>query len=110
MAWPPILKSLAASAGMLVAAAIPFLRGRRLRRLGVVLGEATDRDSGYASAGRREELVGAEGIAVTDLRPSGTGVFGDERVDVVSESEWIEKGSPIRILRSEGYRHVVRRI
>jgi membrane-bound ClpP family serine protease len=29
-------------------------------------------------------------------------------VDVVSESEWIEAGSSVEIIASEGYRHVVR--
>ena len=81
---------------------------RRLGGLGIFLTKVTGRDIGYASAARRLDLVGKEGIAVTDLRPSGTGLFGEERVDVVSESEWIESGSPIRIVASEGYRHVVR--
>jgi hypothetical protein len=27
---------------------------------------------------------------------------------VVSESEWITEGTPIRIISAEGYRHVVR--
>ena len=49
-----------------------------------------------------------EGVALTDLRPSGTGQFGEERLDVVSESKWIEHGTPIRVVASEGYRHVVR--
>ncbi len=83
---------------------------RRLTRLGIFLGESTTKETGYTSAQRREELVGMEGVAITDLRPSGTGLFGEERVDVVSESEWIEAGSPIRITASEGYRHVVRLI
>jgi membrane-bound serine protease (ClpP class) len=83
---------------------------RRLTRLGIFLGTATDQDAGYTSAVRRSELVGQVGTAATDLRPAGTGLFGDERVDVVSDSEWIEAGTPIRILSSEGYRHVVRRV
>jgi len=83
---------------------------RRLTRLGIFLGTATDRDTGYTSAVRRSELTGRIGTAATDLRPAGTGLFGDERVDVVSDSEWIEAGTPIRILTSEGYRHVVRRV
>jgi membrane-bound serine protease (ClpP class) len=80
---------------------------RRLTRLGIFLGEATGRDTGYVSSNKRDELIGMEGKAVTDLRPSGTGIFGKERIDVVSEQEWIEAGSPIRIVASEGYRHVV---
>ncbi len=83
---------------------------QRLTTLGIFLGEETSRETGYTSAARRQDLVGHDGVAVTDLRPAGTGEFGDERVDVVSEGEWIEAGSPIRIVASEGYRHVVRRI
>ncbi|MEX0856452.1 MAG: NfeD family protein [Gemmatimonadota bacterium] len=81
---------------------------RRLTNLGIFLGQQTSRDTGFVSQERRADLLGAEGVAITDLRPSGTGQFADERVDVVSESEWIEHGSPIRIVASEGYRHVVR--
>ncbi len=82
----------------------------RLRRSGVFLGESTDRDEGYTSADVRSELVGAEGAAITALRPAGVGLFGDERLDVVSESEWIEEGTRIRIMSADGYRHVVRAV
>jgi membrane-bound serine protease (ClpP class) len=81
---------------------------RRLGRSGIFLTRDTARSTGYASAVRRGELVGKEGVAATDLRPSGTGQFGEERLDVVSDSEWIERGTPIRIVASEGYRNVVR--
>ncbi len=80
----------------------------RLRRIGVILAETTDRDEGYTSADVRTDMEGAEGVAITDLRPAGVGLFGDERMDVVSESEWIEEGTRIRVLSAEGYRHVVR--
>lgn len=79
----------------------------RFTRSGLLLGEATRSDTGYTSFAIRGELVGAEGVAVTDLRPSGAARFGDERVDVVAESNFIESGTPVRIVRSEGYRHVV---
>lgn len=65
------------------------------------------RDLGYSSAVRRDDLVGLEGVAVTDLRPSGTARVGEERVDVVSSGPWVQAGTPIRIVRAEGYRHVV---
>ncbi|HEX7050107.1 MAG TPA: NfeD family protein [Longimicrobiales bacterium] len=92
--------------GWVLARMLP--RSRRLIRSGIMLGEATSREMGYLAAGVRAELVGATGVAVTDLRPAGTGQFGDERLDVVAEGAWIAAGTPIRILRSEGYRHVVR--
>jgi membrane-bound serine protease (ClpP class) len=80
----------------------------RLARSGIFLLSRTDREVGYESAPHRTELVGAEGTAITDLRPSGTALIGEERIDVVSESEWIPAGTPVRIVSAEGYRHVVR--
>ncbi|MSR22452.1 MAG: nodulation protein NfeD [Gemmatimonadetes bacterium] len=81
---------------------------RRLMNLGILLGQASRRNTGFTSSVPRVDLLGAEGVAATDLRPAGTGQFGEERVDVVTESEWIARGSPIRIVASEGYRQVVR--
>lgn len=105
---------ISATALLVTLTAWTFLRSifanRRLARAGIVLPEATDRDEGYTSADLRPELVGAEGVAITALRPAGVGLFADERVDVVSESEWIEEGTPIRIMSAEGYRHVVRAV
>lgn len=82
----------------------------RLKRSGVILPETTDRDEGYTSADVRTDMEGAVGVAITALRPAGVGLFGDERLDVVSESEWIEEGTRIRVLSAEGYRHVVRAV
>jgi membrane-bound serine protease (ClpP class) len=80
----------------------------RLAKSGIFLLQRTDRSIGYESARPRRDLVGVTGKAITDLRPSGTGLFGEERIDVVSEAEWITEGTPIRIVSAEGYRHVVR--
>jgi len=80
----------------------------RLAKSGIFLLQRTDRAIGYESARPRRDLVGVTGKAITDLRPSGTGLFGEERIDVVSEAEWITEGTPIRIVSAEGYRHVVR--
>jgi membrane-bound serine protease (ClpP class) len=78
------------------------------RLSGLLLREGLPADGGFVSAPVREDLIGRDGVAVTDLRPSGTAVFGEERVDVVTEGEFISQGSPLRVLRSEGYRLVVR--
>lgn len=92
-------------AGWALLRALP--RSGRFARSGMMLGDATDRATGYLSSPIRDELVGLTGVALTDLRPAGAGKFGEERLDVVSENVWISAGSPIRIIRSEGYRHVV---
>ena len=85
-------------------------KNTRLFQSGIFLGARTDRAIGYESAERRTDLVDTEGVAATDLRPSGVGIFLDERVDIVSQSEWIEEGTPIRVVSAEGYRLVVRPI
>ena len=85
-------------------------KSKRMFQSGIFLGTRTDRAIGYESAEKRSDLIGAEGVAATDLRPSGVGIFRDERVDIVSQSEWIEEGTPVRVVSAEGYRQVVRPI
>jgi membrane-bound serine protease (ClpP class) len=84
--------------------------GSRLRAGHPLLGGVLSRDEGYRASLPRPELEGLDGVALTDLRPAGVAQFGDERLDVVSEAGWIAAGSPVRVLRSEGYRHVVRHV
>jgi membrane-bound serine protease (ClpP class) len=81
------------------------------RRLGgIFLRTATTKEAGYISGDVRPDLEGHVGVAATSLRPAGVGIFGDERIDVVSEGPWIDEGSKIEIMQSEGYRHVVREV
>lgn len=84
--------------------------GSRLRAGHPLLGGVLSRDEGYRASLPRPELEGLDGVTLTDLRPAGVAQFGDERLDVVSEAGWIPAGSPVRVLRSEGYRHVVRHV
>lgn len=76
----------------------------------VILQDSTATEQGYVSSVNRSELVGKEGIAVTPLRPSGAAEFEGERLDVVSEGAFIDVGSPIKIIKVEGSRHVVRKL
>jgi membrane-bound serine protease (ClpP class) len=78
------------------------------RFTGLFLRERAHQADGYIAALPRHDLVGQDGIAVTDLRPAGTAQIGQERVDVVTEGEYVAQGRPVRVVRSEGYRHVVR--
>jgi membrane-bound serine protease (ClpP class) len=68
----------------------------------------TDRSMGYIAAPQREELLGLHGVAVTDLRPSGTALIAGERVDVVTEGDFIAIGASVTVVRTDGYRQVVR--
>lgn len=46
--------------------------------------------------------VGDIGMAISDIRPMGTALFSDEKVEVSSEGEKIPVHTPIIILRVEG--------
>ena len=76
----------------------------------MILTDATKTEQGYVSSPNRLELVGVEGKAMTDLRPSGTALIKDERVDVVTEGSFISKGTTIKVVKAEGSRIVVRQI
>ncbi|HYF93717.1 MAG TPA: NfeD family protein [Symbiobacteriaceae bacterium] len=54
------------------------------------------------------KLVGKEGKALTTLRPAGGAVFGTVRVDVVTEGEYISAGTPVKVIRVDGARVLVR--
>ena len=73
-----------------------------------ILSEEEKADAGYTSRTDFSELVGAEGIAVTTLRPAGTAEINGKRVDVVTDSEYIEHGKQIVVTAVEGMRIVVR--
>ena len=108
--WSDVVRAsgIISTTGIMVIASI-YLLVRQLpaRGRGIFLMTAADKDTGYIASAPREDLVGAEGVAATDLHPSGTAVLGGERLDVVSEAGFIHKGERIRVVRSEGYRHVV---
>ena len=56
------------------------------------------------------ELIGKKLQAYTDLRPAGVAVLGNEKLDVVTDGDFIEKGNEIEIIRVEGMRIVVKKI
>lgn len=76
----------------------------------LVLKTAETGTEGYRSSpGYYESLVGKEGVALTMLRPAGTAVIAGEKISVVTEGDFIEKNSRIKVIEVEGYRVVVER-
>jgi membrane-bound serine protease (ClpP class) len=82
---------------------LPF--GRRL-----ILQTGLSAGEGYASAPASDESwLGKSGTALTPLRPAGIADINGQRVDVVSDGEYIDSGLPITVTRVDGNRIVVRR-
>ena len=58
----------------------------------------------------KPELLNGTGVALTQLRPSGTASINGQRVDVVTEGGLIERGTAVKVVAVEGARVVVREV
>ena len=105
VAFATVLASLTLM-GVALWGVLPRMKDRRHPLFGGVL----PTDEGYLASLPRPELQGLTGVTVTDLRPAGTADFGGERLDVVSDAGWVPADTLVRIIRTEGYRHVVRAV
>jgi membrane-bound serine protease (ClpP class) len=64
--------------------------------------------SDYVAAPDYHTLLGAGGTAISYLRPTGVAAFGNVRVDVLTEGDFVPAGTPVRVTRVEGARIFVR--
>ncbi len=76
----------------------------------MVLGQQTTRAEGFTAAHDQSELLGKEGVTEMNLRPAGRALFGDDRVNVISRGEFIEKGAAVRVIETSGSRIVVEKV
>jgi len=53
--------------------------------------------------------IGEQGIAESVLRPSGKVIFDKQLVDVVTEGDYLDPGTPVEVIRREGNRIIVRK-
>lgn len=89
-------------AAVLLLVAMRFLPQRRFAR-GLVLQTTLDAVvTPPASA-----LLGALGVASTDLRPAGKALIDGRLVDVVSQLHFVERGASVQVVEVEGARVVV---
>jgi membrane-bound serine protease (ClpP class) len=56
-------------------------------------------EDGYTATTDHSHLVGLEGIATSDLRPSGIARIGEERIDVMSDGDYIPRGTKVKVSR-----------
>ena len=76
----------------------------------LVLNDSISTEGGYVASESRVELLGRKLIAYTDLRPAGVAILDNEKLDVVTDGDFIEKGNKIEVIRVEGMRIVVKKI
>ncbi|RKU31409.1 hypothetical protein C6497_02635 [Candidatus Poribacteria bacterium] len=74
-----------------------------------ILNAAERSDEGYHAA--REELtnlIGKSGKSVTPLRPAGVALINGQRIDIVTQGEFVEPETEIEVIHVEGSRVIVR--
>lgn len=82
----------------------------KLSKSKLVLNETESNEAGYRSAEDMQVFLNKEGITTTVLRPAGMAEFDDVKLNVVSDGEFIQSGTRVRIVRVEGGRIVVRTV
>ena len=114
-AWEFILKAAGRVVFSLLAAVVgSFALLRFLPRLpfgrGLILETELQAGAAGASAPESDRIwLGKSGIAISPLRPAGVAEIEGERVDVVSDGDFIGSGTPIVVTGVDGNRIVVRR-
>jgi membrane-bound serine protease (ClpP class) len=58
----------------------------------------------YVTSADFTSLAGKSGVAASYLRPAGVALIDGQRVDVLTQGEFIQEGTPIRVARVEGAR------
>lgn len=95
---------------LLLALALKYL-GRRGLWNRLVLGVRQDKETGYIAPRQDlEKLMGQTGRTLTPLRPAGAAEIAGQRVDVVTEGDFIPVNVPVQVMLVEGTRVVVRQV
>lgn len=76
----------------------------------MVLETSMKKEDGYISTSDMKYFLKKQGVSLTILRPAGTVDFDGVKLDVVSEGEFIPKGTKVEVIKVEGRRIVVRRV
>lgn len=93
--------------GMMLGVTLWLLaKGKLVKPL--ILTEEQTKERGYISSSDLEYLLGKEGVALTDLRPTGIGSFDGINFDVISGGQYIAKGEFIVINQVKGSKLIVK--
>lgn len=99
------------SVALLLSLALIFLLAKYLPKSSLfnrlILAESETADKGFLSYPIKIELMGKEGVALTTLRPAGTAKIDGKRVDVVTDSEYLQQGTKIKVIGVDGMKVVV---
>lgn len=76
----------------------------------IILKDEQNKEKGFISSSDLQYLLGKQGVAVTDLRPSGTADFDGIEFDVISEGKYISKDTRLVIYKVQGSKLIVKAV
>ncbi|NOY00067.1 MAG: hypothetical protein GXP30_10090 [Verrucomicrobia bacterium] len=68
----------------------------------------TETVGGSSSLDKNNALMHKSGETLTDLGPSGKALINGEKHDVIAESGYIDKGTPVTVVKADGSKIIVR--
>lgn len=104
-----ILLIVLALLGIMLAVILRLLSKGKLKSP-IILKDELTTENGFISSNDLNYLLGKKGEASTDLRPAGRGSFDGVEFNVMSDSQYITKGSSIEIYKVEGSKLIVKEI
>ncbi len=111
----PSVESGLITIGVALAAAVLLMvismKNKKTRSLWrkLVLKDRTDAENGYTSPNMdNSSYLGKEGVALSPLRPAGAIDIDGDRVDVVTEGDFLAAGSKVKVIGLDGTRIIVR--
>ncbi|HNU81051.1 MAG TPA: NfeD family protein [Bacillota bacterium] len=104
-----LLAGTTAMAVILVVALYRMGYGKRFVK-SMILNTEQKNEEGYVSTKGYEKYLGMRGTVATPLRSAGTVIIDGNKIDAVSEAEFIDKGIEVEVIKIEGGRIVVKRI
>ena len=96
--------------GITISVSLRSVTKGRLSKSRLILKDRETSAEGYIATADMDVFTGKEGESTTVLRPSGMADVDGIRLNVVSEGEYIPKGTKVRVVRVDGARVVVRAI
>ena len=94
-----------------IVAIVLFKLGYRSKLLNkIILNSRTESERGFVSSKTMSDMLGKEGITLSGLRPTGFIEINGQRLDALSEGEFIPKDTKVAVVKVEGSKIIVRRI
>ena len=112
---PNLFAGLYAVLGVVIGGALSFTLLKFFPRRNmwgkIALKDRLTKEAGYSSLSKEyEELLGLDGLTITDLRPVGTIRINGKDYSALSNAEWIKKDTKVKVIEVDGTKILVKRI